>query len=85
MTGLSVFAYQGTAAVYFILGLVFVLWDKTGVGLVFFLLGVTLLARTTDQIDSIAQEHPKLVWIPFLGILFISVFVVVVELVMPLV
>lgn len=85
MTAKHFTTYRRTATLYFILGLGFVLFGNTGVGLVFTLLGVSLLARTTEQVDTLAQNRSMLVWIPFLVILFISLIVVVIELVIPLV
>jgi len=85
MTEKSLFAYRGTAGLYFILGLALLFADTIAAAAVFFMLGLALMVRTHDQVDYLAQNRPILVWIPFFGILVISVFVIVLELVMPLV
>ena len=85
MTEKSLFAYRGTAAVYFILGLSFMLVENTAVGVIFFILGFSLMVRTHDQVDYLAQNHPILVWIPFIAVLLVSLSIVVFNLVLPLI
>ena len=85
MTEKSLYAYRGTAAVYFILGLVFILVDITAAGVVFFILGLSLVVRTNDRIDYLANYRPILVWILFMIVLLVSITIAVVSLVFPLI
>ena len=81
----TLLTYRGAAALYFALGLVFMLGDKTAIGVVFFILGISLLARTNDHVDDLAENRPLLVWIPFVAILLISLSIVGVTLLFPLI
>ena len=85
MTEKSLFAYRGTAALYFILGLSFMLVDNTAVGVVFFILGISLMIRTNAQVDYLAQNRPILVWIPFIAVLLVSLLITMVTLIFPLI
>ena len=85
MTEKSILAYRGTAAAYFILGLSFMLVENTAVGVVFFILGFSLMVRTHDQVDYLAQNRPILVWIPFIAVLLVSLSIVVFNLVLSLI
>ena len=85
MTEKSLFAYRGTAALYFTLGLSFLLVDNTAVGVVFFILGISLMIRTNAQVETLAQNRPILVWIPFIAVLLVSLLITMVTLVFPLI
>lgn len=81
----TLLTYRGAAALYFALGLVFMLGDNAAIGVVFFILGICLIARTNEQVDDLAENRPLLVWIPFVAILLISLSIVVVTLLFPLI
>jgi hypothetical protein len=81
----TLFTYRVTAFVYFFLGLVFILGDNLAVSVVFFVLGLSLMIRTNDQVDYLAQNRPIMVWIPFIAVLLACLSIAVVKLVFPLI
>jgi hypothetical protein len=85
MTEKSLFAYRGAAAAYFILGVSFMLVENTTVGVVFLILGFSLMIRTNDQVDCLAQNRPVMVWVPFIAVLLVSLSIAVHNLVIPLI
>ena len=80
----TLLTYRGAAALYFILGLVFLFGEYAAIGVVFFILGLSLLLRTNDRVDDLAQYRPFLVWAPFVAVLLLSLFIVAITLVIPL-
>lgn len=80
----TLLTYRGAAALYFILGLVFLFGEYAAIGVVFFILGLSLLLRTNDRVDDLAQYRPVLVWAPFVAVLLLSFFIVAITLVIPL-
>ena len=80
----TLLTYRGAASLYFILGLVFLFGEYAAIGVVFFILGLSLLVRTNDRVDDLAQYRPVLVWAPFVAVLLLSLFIVAITLVIPL-
>ena len=80
----TLLTYRGAAALYFILGLVFLFGEYAAIGVVFFILGLSLLLRTNDRVDDLAQYRPILVWAPNVAVLLLSLFIVAITLVIPL-
>ena len=81
----TLFTYRITAFVYFFLGMVFILGDNLAVGVVFFVLGLSLMIRTNDQVDYLAHHRPIMVWIPFVALLLTCLSIVVFTLIFPLI
>ena len=82
MTAKSLRAFRGTAVTFFAIGLLFLLTDKSGLGLSFLVIGFAFMARSTKEGSSYAQKRP-LVFALVLIILIVITVIIAAALLLP--